>query len=290
MPALFGAPKPIVVRQAISDGRSDCLRRFERRSDRGRIVAVDARRRPAGGLEALDLIDGVRKSERAVDRDAVVVEQHDELLELQMAGKRDRFLADAFHQVAVGSEHIGRVIDDVAAEQRGEVALGDGHANRVGQSLAERTGRGLDAGRVAVFGMAGRQRAELAETLDLLDRHLLVAEKIKQRVDQHRAVAGREHEAVAIGPRRIGGIEFQKAREQHRRDIGRAHRQAGMAGLRPLDRIHGQRADRVRHAVVLGARSRTRGGSGKAGRLGEGCARREDAIRHRHGTGQARHE
>ncbi len=130
-----------------------------------------------------------------------------------MAGKRDRFLADAFHQVAVGGEHIGRVIDDVAAEYRGEVAFGNRHADRIGQALAERSGRRLDAGRVAVFRMAGRQRAELAEILDLLDRHLLVAEKIKERVDQHRSMAGREHEAVAIGPGRIAGIEFQKAGE-----------------------------------------------------------------------------
>ena len=38
------------------------------------------------------------------------------LLSLQMAGERDRFLADAFHQVAVGGEHVGVMVDDVAAE------------------------------------------------------------------------------------------------------------------------------------------------------------------------------
>ena len=167
LPALFGAPKPMVVRQAIIEGRSRRLRGFDRRCNRRRIVAVDAGRRPAGGLETLHLIDRVGKRERAVDRDAVVVEQHDELVELEMAGERDRFLADAFHQVAIGREHIGRVIDDIAAEHRGEVTLGDRHADRIGKTLAERTGRGLDAGRVAVFGMAGRERAELAEILDL---------------------------------------------------------------------------------------------------------------------------
>ena len=84
-------------------------------------------------------------------------------------------------------------------------------------------------------------------------RHRLVAEQMQQRIDQHRAVAGREHEAVAVGPGRIGRIEFQELREQHGRDVGRAHRQAGMAGFRLLDRVHGERADRVGHAVVLGA-------------------------------------
>ena len=106
--------------------------------------------------------------------------------------------------------------------------------------------------------MAGRDRAELAEALDLLDRHRLVAEQMQQRVEQHRAVAGREHEAVAVGPGRIGRIELQEPREQHGRDVGRAHRQAGMAGFRLLDRVHGERADGVGHAVVLGARRAAR--------------------------------
>ena len=79
------------------------------------------RRRPAGGLEALHLVDRVGERQRAVDGDAVVVEQHDQLVELQVAGERDRLLADAFHQVAVGGEHVGAVVDDVVAELGGEM-------------------------------------------------------------------------------------------------------------------------------------------------------------------------
>ena len=67
------------------------------------------------------------------------------LLSLQMAGERDRLLADAFHQVAVGGEHVGAMIDDVLAELGGEMPLGDRHADRVGEALAERAGGGLDA-------------------------------------------------------------------------------------------------------------------------------------------------
>ncbi len=256
--------------------------RFNGGGDRRGIVAVDAGRRPASGREALHLIDRVGERQRAVDRDAVVVEQHDQLVQLQMPGERDRFLADALHQVAVGREHVCRMIDEIAAEQRGEVALGDGHADGVGQPLAERSGRGLDAGRVTVFGMAGRERAELAEALDLGDRHRLVAGEIEQRVDQHRAMAGRQHEAVAVGPGRIGRVEFEVAREQHGRDVGRAHRQAGMAGLRLLDGVHRQRADGVRHAVVVRARGRSC--FGKTCSLGEVCARRGKTVRHRHET------
>ena len=60
-------------------------------------------------------------------------------------------------------------------------------------------------------------------------------------------MAGRQHEAVAVRPFRIGRIEFQELREQHRRDVGGAHRQAGMAGFGLFDGIHRQRADGVGH-------------------------------------------
>ena len=149
-----------------------------------------------------------------------------------------------------------RVIDDGAAEHGGEVPLRDRHADRIGQTLAERPGGGFDAGGVAVLRVSGRERAELAEALDLVDGHRLVAGEIQQRIEQHRAVAGREHEAVAVGPGRIGRVEFEEAREQDGGDIGRAHGQAGMAGIGLFDRVHRQRADGIRHAVVIGARAR----------------------------------
>ena len=60
------------------------------------------------------------------------------------------------------------VVDDrvVRAVELGrQAALGDGHADAVGEALAERPGRRLDAGRQAVLGMAGRDAAPLAERL-----------------------------------------------------------------------------------------------------------------------------
>jgi hypothetical protein len=168
-----------------------------------------------------------------------------------MTRKRDRFLADALHEIAVGGEDEGAMIDDVVAEHRGEVAFRDRHADGIGETLAERPGRRFDARCMAVFWMARRDRAELAEALDLLDRHLLLAEKMKERIEQHRAVTGGEDESIAVGPSRVGRIEFQEAGEQHGRNIGSAHRQAGMAGLGFFDRIHGQRPNGIGHPIVL---------------------------------------
>ena len=78
-----------------------------------------------------------------------------------------------------------------------------------------------------------------------------IAGEIEQRIEQHRAVAGRQDEAVAVGPVRVGGIVLQELREQHRGDIGHAHRQAGVAGFGLLDGVHGEEANGVGHPVML---------------------------------------
>jgi len=58
---------------------------------------------------------------------------------------------------------------------------------------------------------------------------------------------GREHEAVAVGPVGIGRIELKELGKEHGCDVGHAHRHAGMARFRLLDRVHGQRPERIRH-------------------------------------------
>ena len=84
-----------------------------------------------------------------------------------MAGERDRLLRQALHEAAVAGDDIGVVIDELLAEAGRKHALGERHADRVGEPLAERAGGGLDAVRVAALGMAGRAAVELAEALEL---------------------------------------------------------------------------------------------------------------------------
>ena len=66
LPALVGAPKPMVVLQAISTGLSDALRlrRAPRRSPPGSWPSM-REACPAGGLEALHLVDASRTSDSA---------------------------------------------------------------------------------------------------------------------------------------------------------------------------------------------------------------------------------
>ena len=117
-----------------------------------------------------------------------------------MPGEVDGFVADAFHQAAVAGDHVGVVVHQRVAEAGVHQPLGERHADGIGQSLAERPGRRLDPRRMAVFGMTGGLRPELAEAHQLIERHVLVAGQVQERVEQHRAVAGGQHEAVAVRP------------------------------------------------------------------------------------------
>ena len=169
-----------------------------------------------------------------------------------MARHRDGLLADAFHQAAVPGDDIGVVIHDLAAPTRAQGFLGDGKADGGGDALTQRSGRDLDPLGVAVFGVACGDRAQLAEVFHLLQRHVFVAGEVQQRIKQHGAVARRQDEAVAVEPVGRLGIEFQVLFEQHRGDIGHAHRHAGMAGIGRGHGIEGQRADRGRPRPVIG--------------------------------------
>ena len=231
-------------RRAIGDRE----RLADRGVDRVGVVTVHAAHHvPAVGVEAGRGVVGEPPPDLAVDGDVVVVVERDQLAETQRAGERARLVRDPFHQAAVAHEHPGAVVDDgvpVAVEARREDLLRNGHAHGVRESLAERPGGRLDPGRVAVFGVAGGHRVELAEAPQLVERER-VAAQVEQGVEEHRAVPVGEHETVPVRPRGIGRIVLQVVVPEHLGDVRHPHRHAGMAGLRTLHRVHGQRADRV---------------------------------------------
>jgi hypothetical protein len=104
---------------------------------------------------------------------------------------------------------------------------------------------------MAVFGMARRQRSELAEALQLIDGHARFAGQIKQRIEQHRAMTGGQDKTVAIRPIWGSGVIFEHLGEQHRGDIGGAHGEPRMTGFRLFHCIHGERANGIRHIVMV---------------------------------------
>ncbi len=64
----------------------------------------------------------------AVDGDAVVIEQDDQVRQGLHAGKGQRLLADTLHQAAVAGDDIGVVIDQPRAETRPQRLFRDGKA------------------------------------------------------------------------------------------------------------------------------------------------------------------
>src|SRR3546814_14204544 len=85
-----------------------------------------------------DILAG-RKARRSIDGDAVVIPQHIEAAKLQMPGKADRLVIDAFHQAAVAGDHPGVVIDEIAAEGGIQIPFRNRHANGRGTALPQRS-------------------------------------------------------------------------------------------------------------------------------------------------------
>ena len=143
---------------------------------------------PAVGFETLRRIVGkpghaiLGTTHLAVDGDVVVVIESDQLAELQGTGKGAGFMRDALHQTAVAEESVGVVIDDLVAvtvELGGKTLFGDRHADGVADTLPQRTGGCLHAGRIAVFGMTWRLGVQLPELLQILDGEI-VAGQVQQ--------------------------------------------------------------------------------------------------------------
>ncbi len=143
-----------------------------------------------------------------------------------------------------------------------EPASGKRHADAVAAALPERAGRRLDARRQVIFRMARAFAAELTKVLDVVERHRGLVEalvfgidgfdagQVQQGIEQHRSVAIRQHEAIAIWPNRVVGIEAQKLLPDRVAQRRQRHRRAGVARVGLLDRVHRQGADRIDAPLV----------------------------------------
>ena len=169
-----------------------------------------------------------------------------------MPGKADRFVVDAFHQAAVACDRPCAVIDQIVPEGGVQVPLRHRHAHGHGQPLPQRAGGAFHAIEQEILRMARARAAELPEIADIVHRRPFVAGQVEQRIDQHRTVAGRQHEPVAIGPFGRGRIEFQIVGPQHGGNVRHAHRHAGMPAIGGLHCIHRERADGIGHGREAG--------------------------------------
>ena len=193
----------------------------------------------------------------------------DEVAQLLVPGQRGRLAGDALLDVAVGGDDVDVVVEralagaGVGVEQAALAAGGHRHAHRGGEPLPERAGGDLDAGGVAVLGVAGRLRAPGAQRLDVLQLQP-VARQVQLQVEGEAGVAGGEHEPVAADPVRVARVVPHDPLEQRVGQRRQAHRGAGVAVPGLLHGVGGQYPDRVDGpAVQLGpVRRELRAGEG----------------------------
>ena len=188
----------------------------------------------------------------ALNGNLVVVVDDDQLAEAQGAREGCRLGCHAFLEVPVGGKGIGVMVYDLVAGAvvtRGQPALREGHADGVGQTLAQRAGGYFNAGGEAVFGVPGGPAAPLTELLEFLHGKI-VTRQMEHGIKEGGGVTGGEDEAVAVGPVGIGRIVLEETVPQHVCHRGSAHRCAGMPGPRLLDCVYGQQADGVNAELV----------------------------------------
>ena len=166
-------------------------------------------------------------------------------------------MAEALHEIAVRGQHVGVVVEQLGPEAGAQEPLGDGHADRVAEALAQRAGGDLDAGGVAGLGMAGGGGTPLAEVLQIVELEP-VPGQVQVRVEQHRGVPAGEDQTIAVGPFGIGGVVAHHPREQHVGRRGQRHGGALVPGPRLVGHVHGQAAHSgdgalldVAHEVML---------------------------------------
>ena len=201
----------------------------------------------------------------------------------ERARERARLVRDAFHQAAVADEaprcggrrSCGPARLNVAASSFSAIAM----PTRVGESLAERSGRRLDAGRQADFRMARRLRMQLPEALQLVERQVVAGEVQAARTaasSRGRWTARSDRDPASAGSRGCasGAVSTARRRSPPCPSACRDGRSS-----RPRPRPSRARESRSR-ARCRSRRRRCRGGSFASGFAsgGEAQSDRIDAV------------
>src|SRR5579883_3157668 len=188
------------------------------------IMAVDGLGMPAEGLQLVGHgLDAHDLAHGAVDLAVVVVDDHRQVVELELGRGHERLPDLAFLQLAVAEDAIGPVI--LLVELGGQ-RHADGHR----KPLAERPRGHLDARQALAVGMALQRAAELAQGHELGARK--VAGVSHRRVERRAAVALGKHDAVAIGPGRILRVVLEEIGVEHGQDVDDRQRASRMARAR----------------------------------------------------------
>ena len=114
-------------------------------------------------------------------------------------------------------------------------------------------------------GCPGVLRPPLTELLQVVHREV-VAGEVQRGVLQDAGVPGREHEAVAVGPGRVGWVVAHALAVEDVGDRRERHGGARVTGVGLLHRVHGEAADGVdRERLDVGGHTTPRGRNRRAG-------------------------
>ena len=175
-----------------------------------------------------------------------------------MACERRCLARDTLLQVAVAGDGVDEVIEGARAglglgvEEAALEARGVGEADGRRQSLAERTGRYLDAVGVAVLGVAGCERSPCAQGLEVVELETVAAE-LELDVLGERTVTHREGEPVATDPLVVTRIAPHDLLEQEVGGGGKADGRSRMPVSYLLDGVCRENFRRGYGLVVNGS-------------------------------------
>ncbi len=160
-----------------------------------------------------------------------------------MAGEGGSLGRDAFLQVAIAGDHVDEVVERARArcglrvEEPALEARGVSEADSGGQALAQRAGRDLDAGGVAVLGVTGGLGTPGAQCLEVVELEAVTAE-VELNVLGQRAVSNGEDEPVTAEPVVVGRVATHDLLEQEVCGGCEAH---GSSGMPVANLFHGIR-------------------------------------------------
>jgi hypothetical protein len=185
---------------------------------------------PVGGVAG----DGVL-AERDVgvvfDGDAIAVVDQRQIAEPLGCGQRGCLGGDSLLDVPVGGKAVDVVIEygrarrGIRIQQAALTSRRHGHAHRVSDSLAERSGGHLNPRRMPIFRMPWRPGVPFAQRLQVVQFEAEPTE-IELDVEGQAGVPAGQYEAIPAGPLRIGRIVLHHALEQQVRRRSQAHRGA----------------------------------------------------------------
>ena len=201
-------------------------------------------------LEILNLVRGPGRLH------LVVVDHGGQVGQAVLARAHRGFPYRAFVDLAVAHHHDHAAVALLHAN-------GERHADTDRKAVAERAGRGLNAGHFAGFRMAAKDRVAAAERVERVDgKKALVGQ---HDIERDAAVPLAQDHAVAVMPRRLCGPIAQDVVVEHAHDLDQRHRRADMASLAAFKRAHHQLAQIFRPLI-----ERRRSGLDKFYGLGAG--------------------